>query len=127
MTQRNAEATKTAGADDRPTNPDLRDRVSPDDLRGRRAPSEDEQRPPVTSGTEGSDPAEPASRVETADRATSTDWAARWDRIRGPGDVNAERPAVVIVGTVTIERIAGACDPASSVSMAARVRVAPAR
>jgi uncharacterized protein (TIGR00730 family) len=48
MTQRDAEATKTAGAgsEDRP--------VSPDDLRGR-APSEAPQRPQATTRTEGSD------------------------------------------------------------------------
>ena len=69
MTQRDAEATKTAGAGAGPEDradsagdigvrvspDDVRGRVSPDDLRGRSAPSEDEQRPPVTTRTEASD------------------------------------------------------------------------
>ncbi len=57
MTQRDAEATKTAGAgaqDRSASSDDLRSRVSPDDLRGR-APSEAPQRPQATTRTEGSD------------------------------------------------------------------------
>ena len=56
MTQRDAEATKTAGTDERSASPDdLRGRVSPDDVRGRSAPSEDEQRSAATSRAEASD------------------------------------------------------------------------
>src|SRR5829696_3111865 len=65
MTQRDAEATKTAGAEDRSASPDdqhgrvspddVRGRVGPDDRRGRTAPSEDSQRSSATTRTEGSD------------------------------------------------------------------------
>jgi len=56
MTQRDAEAAKTAGAEDRSASRDgLRERVSPDDLRGRVAPAEEAQGSPVSGRADVSD------------------------------------------------------------------------